>query len=190
MTHSRKYPESLRRHTIVLVGMMGAGKTTIGRRLATCLELPFFDADHEIEKAAGMSVSELFQAHGEESFRDGEARVIKRLLDGPAHVLATGGGAPTNPETRRLISEKALSIWLKADLETLLRRATKRANRPLLKTDDPRATLQKLLAEREPYYAQADIHIESQPGPHHHTIDLITDKLADYMAANPDNEQP
>lgn len=160
---------------------MGAGKTTVGRRLATRIGLPFFDADSEIEKAAGMAVSELFQLHGEESFRMGEAKVIERLLDGPPHVLATGGGALTHPETRRRVAEKAVSIWLKADLDTLARRATRRGTRPLLKTGDPRQTLKTLLAERNPYYAAADIHIESQPGPHAATVDLIVDTLADYL---------
>lgn len=161
--------------------MMGAGKTTIGRRLAPRLGLPFFDADYEIEKAAGMSVSELFQQHGEESFRTGEARVIKRMLEGPPHVLATGGGALITPETRRRIAEKAVSVWLKADADTIVRRATRRGTRPLLKTGDPRETIIRLLAEREPFYAAANIHIDSQPGPHTNTVNLLIELLADYL---------
>jgi shikimate kinase len=161
----------------VLVGMMGAGKTTVGRRLAPLLGLAFYDADTEIEKAAGMTVSDLFAAHGEQSFREGEARVIKRLLEGPPHVLATGGGAVTNPETRALIAEKATSIWIRADIDTIFRRATRRGNRPLLKDGDPRETLKRLIADRQPYYAAADIHVDSQPGPHANTVALIMEKL-------------
>ncbi len=186
MSRSRKSPDFQCHRTIVLVGMMGAGKTTVGRRLAPRIGLPFFDADQEIEQAAGMSVSELFQAHGEKSFREGEARVIERLLDGPPHILATGGGALTHAETRTLIADKAVSIWLKAELDTLLRRATRRGTRPLLKSGDPRETLNRLLEERTPFYAGADIHIESQPGPHVHTVNLIVDTLADYLGVNPE----
>jgi len=164
-----------------MVGMMGAGKTTVGRRLAPRLGLPFFDADAEIEKAAGMSVSELFQQHGEESFRRGEAQIINRLLDGPPHVLATGGGALLNPDTRAMIAAKATSIWLRAEMDTILIRATRRGTRPLLKTGDPRETLTRLLAEREPLYAKADIQIDSQPGPHSNTVNLIIEILADYL---------
>lgn len=157
--------------------MMGAGKTTVGRRLAPLLGLAFHDADAEIEKAAGMTVSDLFAVHGERSFREGEARVIKRLLEGAPHVLATGGGAVTNAETRALIAEKALSIWIKADIDTIARRASRRGDRPLLKNGDPRETLKRLISEREPYYAQADIHVDSQPGPHANTVALIMEKL-------------
>jgi len=157
--------------------MMGVGKTTVGRRLAARLELPFYDADHEIEKAAGMTVSDLFAAHGEQSFREGEARVIKRLLEGPPHVLATGGGAVTNPETRALIAERTVSIWIRAEIDTIVKRASKRNTRPLLQNDDPRETLIRLMKEREPFYASADIHIDSQTGPHANTVDLIVDAL-------------
>lgn len=181
MVHSRKYQDFQCPRTIVMVGMMGAGKTTIGRRLAPRLGLPFFDADAEIEKAAGMSVSELFQQHGEESFRRGEAQVIKRLIEGPPHVLATGGGALINADTRSLIAERAISVWLRSDIDTILVRSTRRGARPLLKTGDPRETLTRLLAEREPLYAAADIHIDSQPGPHANTVNLIIEVLADYL---------
>lgn len=156
---------------------MGAGKTTVGRRLANRLGMPFFDADHEIERAAGMSVSDLFEAHGEHSFREGEARVIKRLLETEPHVLATGGGAVTNEATRELIQRLAVSIWIKADLDTILKRATRRGSRPLLKRGDPKATLSRLMSEREAFYSEADIHIESQPGPHANTVELIVEEL-------------
>ncbi len=181
MDHSRKYPDFQCERTVVLVGMMGAGKTTVGRRLAPRLGLPFFDADNEIEQAAGMSVSELFQRHGEKSFRDGEARVIARLLEGPPHVLATGGGALTHAETRRVVAEKAVTIWLKADTDTLARRATRRGTRPLLATGDPEETLARLMDEREAFYAGSDIHVESQPGPHAQTVNLIVDMLAEHL---------
>jgi shikimate kinase len=177
MGQSRKHPELECARPVVLVGMMGAGKTTIGRRIAPRLGLPFFDADQEIEKAAGMSVSDLFAAHGEQSFREGEARVIRRLLEGPPHVLATGGGAVTHPETRALIAERAVSIWIKADIDTIVRRATRRNTRPLLQTGDPRETVERLIRQREPYYAAADIHVESQAGPHGATVDLIMEAL-------------
>lgn len=187
MGQARKHPDLVSERPVVLVGMMGVGKTTVGRRLAPRLGLPFFDADQEIEKAAGMSVSDLFAAHGEQSFREGEARVIKRLLEGPPHVLATGGGAVTNAETRALIADLAVSIWIKADVETILKRATRRNTRPLLQNDDPRETLMRLMREREPFYAAADIHIESQPGPHANTVDMIIEALSerpDLLSAN------
>lgn len=166
---------------------MGVGKTTVGRRLAHQLDLPFFDADQEIEKASGMTVSDLFAAHGEESFREGEARVIRRLLEGPPHVLATGGGAVTNEETRALIAGCAASVWIRADVDVIVKRAGKRNTRPLLQNGDPRETLIRLMREREPFYASADIHIDSQPGPHANTVELILDALRDrpdLLAAN------
>ncbi len=168
--------------TVALVGMMGVGKTTIGRRLAPKLGLAFVDADEEIEKAAGMSVSDLFAAHGEESFRRGEAQVIDRLISGPPVVLATGGGALTNPATRKLIAERTFSVWLKADVDTILERATRRNTRPLLKDGDPRATLSRLLAEREPYYAAADIAIDAEPGPQSRTIAEILEAMRAVLA--------
>ncbi len=183
MSRSGKHPVFQCLKPVVLVGMMGAGKTTVGRRLAPRLSLPFFDSDTEIERAAGMSVSELFEAHGEQSFRDGEARVIKRLLTGPPHVLATGGGAVTHPDTRKLIKETAISVWLRADTETLARRAMRRDTRPLLRSSDPVATLKRLCDEREPFYREADIHVESQPGPHEHTVSLIYEKIAGLVGA-------
>lgn len=171
--------------TVVLVGMMGAGKTTVGRRLSPRLGLPFLDADQEIEKAAGMHVSDLFKLHGEKSFREGEARVIKRILEGAPHVLATGGGAVTNEQSRALIKSHAVSVWIKADTDTIVRRATRRDTRPLLQQGDPRATIERLLDERRAFYAAADLHIESQPGPHANTVDLIVEKLMDHFDTHP-----
>ncbi len=173
---------------IVLVGMMGAGKTTIGRRLATALGLRFHDADVEIETAAGMSVAELFAMHGEESFRQGEAKVIARLLSGNPVVLATGGGALISPATRALVRERALSIWLRAELDTLVRRATRRPTRPLLKKGDPRETIARLLAERTPHYAEASLIVDSQPGAHGRTVDAILAALEAHLTASAEPE--
>lgn len=163
--------------TIVLVGMMGVGKTTIGRRLAPKLGLPFFDADEEIEKAAGMSVADLFKAHGEDSFRRGEAQVIKRLLSEPPMVLATGGGALTTPTTRKIVSEAAISIWLQADIETIVKRASRRNTRPLLRGGDAREILERLMRERAPFYEKSDIAIDSSTGPHSRTVEAIIKAL-------------
>ncbi|MEQ8179313.1 MAG: shikimate kinase [Amphiplicatus sp.] len=169
---------------VVLVGMMGVGKTTVGRRLAPILGLKFFDADAEIVKAAGMSISDLFAQHGEASFRQGEAKVIARLLDGPPIVLATGGGAVTDAGTRALIKERALSIWIKADLDVIDRRASRRqGSRPLLQTGDPRATLARLLEARAPFYAEADIVIDSRPGPHARTVEAIVEAIYAHLDA-------
>lgn len=147
--------------TIVLVGLMGAGKTIIGQKLATRLNIDFVDADNEIEEAAGCSISEIFTRYGEASFREGEKRVISRLLLGPAHVLGTGGGAFMDGETRLEISKSAISLWLKADLETLLQRVARRKHRPLLKNVNKRETLKRLMKERHPFYAKADIIVNS-----------------------------
>jgi shikimate kinase len=151
--------------TIVLVGLMGAGKTKIGRRLATRLNLPFFDSDEEIEAAAGETIDEIFLNRGEAVFRDGERRVIARLLKGPVHVLATGGGAFMDPATRAAIVRRGVSVWLHADLDVLLARVSRRSNRPLLKTPDPRAVLAELIERRNPIYAEADVMIDSGDGP-------------------------
>ena len=162
---------ALGQRLIVLIGMMGAGKSTIGRRLAARLRLPFLDADSEIEAAAAMTIPEIFELHGEAHFRDGEARVIARLLDGGPAVLATGGGSFMREETRRRIADKAVSIWLKADTDIIMRRVKRRADRPLLQTEDPAATVNRLLAEREPTYGNADLTIASRDVPHDKIVD-------------------
>lgn len=168
--------------SIVLVGLMGAGKTTIGRRLAQWLKLDFFDADHEIEQAAGCSIADFFDRFGEEAFREGERRVIARLLMGPRHVLATGGGAFMNAETRDLIRQRAVAVWLKADLDVLMERVSRRQTRPLLKTPDPRAVMERLIHQRYPIYAEADITVESVGGPHEFVVQEIIARLEDYGA--------
>ncbi len=168
---------------IVLVGLMGAGKSCIGRRLATRLGLGFVDADREIEQAAGCSIPEIFQRHGEAAFRDGERRVILRLLDGGPHVLATGGGAFMDPRTRQAIREKAISIWLRADLELLARRVQRRNDRPLLQVADPKAKLAQLMAERYPVYTEADITVDSQDGPPEATVERVLAALERHRAA-------
>jgi shikimate kinase len=162
---------------VVMVGMMGAGKSTIGRRLAARLHLPFLDADTEIEAAAGMSIPEIFEIHGEPHFRDGEARVIARLLEGGPAVLATGGGSFMREETRRLVGHKAVSIWLKADAEIIMRRVRRRADRPLLRTADPVATVGRLLSEREPVYQRADLTIASRDVPHDKIVEECIEAL-------------
>jgi shikimate kinase len=161
----------------VLVGMMGAGKSSIGRRLAARLGVPFIDADTEIEKAAGMSIAEIFQAHGEPYFRAGETRVIARLLESGPQVLATGGGAFMNADTRAAIRVKGISIWLRATLDVLTRRIKRRGDRPLLKTSDPVETLRRLIDERDPVYAEADLTVESRDVPHDAIVDEIMDGL-------------
>lgn len=167
--------------SIVLVGMMGAGKSSVGRRLATSAGLPFVDADNEIEAAAGMSIPEIFAAHGEAAFRSGEARVIARLLDGGPMVLATGGGAFMNAETRAALRAKAVTIWLKADFNVLWRRVKRRSDRPLLKTADPAATLLQLMQQREPIYAEADITIASRDVPHAAMVEAIMRALVAFL---------
>ena len=170
--------------SVVLVGMMGAGKSTIGRRLAARLRLPFLDADTEIEAAAGMTIPDIFETHGEPYFRDGEARVIARLLDSGPGVLATGGGAFMREETRNRIRDKAVSIWLKADADIIMRRVKRRADRPLLQTADPAATVERLIEEREPVYRQADLTIWSRDVPHDKIVDECIDALHACCAAD------
>jgi len=170
--------------TIVLIGIMGVGKSSIGRRLAARLGVPFVDADSEIEAAAGMTIAEIFARHGEAYFRNGEARVIARLLENGPQVLATGGGAIINPETRAAIKAKAVSIWLTADFDVLMRRISKRKHeRPLLQTADPEATLRALLAAREPFYAEADLTVQSRDAPHDAIVTDIITALAGYLDA-------
>ena len=168
--------------TIVMVGMMGAGKSSIGRRLATRLGMAFADADTEIEQAANQSIPDIFEQHGEAYFRDGERRVIQRLLDGKPKVLATGGGAFIQPETRAAIQQAGISIWLKADRDLLLSRVKRRNNRPLLKGGDPAEIIERLIAERYPIYAEAAIHIQSRDIAHDAVIDDILAALADYLS--------
>jgi len=176
----------LGRRSIVLVGMMGVGKSSIGRRLGTRLGIPFVDADAEIEKAAGMSIADIFARHGEADFRGGEARVIARLLDGGPQVLATGGGAIMNPDTRALIKTKGVSIWLNAEFDVLMRRISKRKHeRPMLQTADPAATLRELLAARGPVYAQADLTMQSREVPHDAIVTEIITALGAFLKASP-----
>ena len=155
--------------SLVLVGLMGAGKSTVGRRLAQTLQLPFRDADHEIEAAAGMTIPEIFAIHGEDHFRDGERRVIARLLQEGPIVLATGG-AFMNDETRLRIAEHGISLWLKADLDVLMRRVRKRHNRPLLQNPDPEGTMRRLIEARHPIYALADVTVDSREIPHEKVV--------------------
>jgi shikimate kinase len=163
--------------SVVLVGMVGAGKSSVGRRLAIRLGVPFVDADAEIEKAAGMSIPDIFATRGEPDFRAGEVRVIARLLDGGPQVLATGGGAFMNPDTRAAIKAKGVSIWLNADFDVLMRRIKRRQDRPLLRTEDPAATLKQLIEERYPTYGLADFTVQSREVPHDKIVDEIVTLL-------------
>ena len=162
---------------VVLVGMMGVGKTSVGRRLAAVLRYDFVDADEAIEEAAQMSVAEIFERYGEDYFRGGERRVIARLLNernaAAGSVIATGGGAFVDPATRALILERGIAVWLDCDIDTLLDRVGRNANRPLLRQGDPRETIERLKAEREPLYREAPIHVASRPGPHQRTVAAI-----------------
>jgi len=172
--------------SVVLVGMMGAGKSTIGRRLAGRLDVGFVDADTEIEAAAGCTISEIFARHGEPAFRDGERRVIARLLEGRPRIIATGGGAFNDPRTREEVAARGISVWLRADVDLLLRRVMRRNNRPLLAQGDPRETLERLLVERTPYYACADITVDSADGPLDVTTDRVMHALRRFLADHPE----
>jgi shikimate kinase len=174
---------ALGRRSVVLVGMMGAGKSSVGRRVALRLGIPFVDADTEIEKAAGMAITDIFAIRGEAEFRSGEARVILRLLEGGPQVLATGGGAFINPDTRAAIAAKGISIWLKAEPDVLMKRIKRRQDRPLLQTADPAATLRKLLEEREPVYALADLTVQSREVTHDRIVDEIVGAIAGRIGA-------
>jgi shikimate kinase len=167
--------------TIALVGLMGAGKSAIGKRLAQRLGLPFVDADIEIEAAAGCTIEEFFERFGEAEFRAGERRVIQRLLEGPPHVLATGGGAFMDPRTRELMHAQATTIWLRADLPVLLERVARRTNRPLLKNGDPRGTLERLMAIRYPIYAEADLTVDSLDAPADRTAEDVHASLLRHL---------
>jgi shikimate kinase len=168
---------------VVLVGMMGVGKTSVGKRLSAVLKCPFVDADEEIEKAARLTIPEIFDNFGEAYFRDGERRVIARLMeeDGGKKVIATGGGAFCNAETRALILGKAIAVWLDSDIDTLVARTSRKDNRPLLQGGDPREILSRLREERRPAYAQAPIHVTSNDGPHGKTVDLVLKGIAQWL---------
>lgn len=173
--------DPLRRRTIVLVGLMGVGKSSVGRRLANALGLPFRDADTEVEAAAGRTIPEIFAELGEPAFRDGERRVISRLLEGPPHVMATGGGAFQSPETRALIKQKAVSVWLKTDLHVLARRVGRKDNRPLLAGKDPMEVLRAQAAARYPAYAEADVTVETGDTAHQVAVGQIIRALQAHL---------
>ena len=188
MSNRQKLPKlrlspALDDRSIVLVGLMGAGKTCIGKRLASEIGLSFADADAEIEAAADCTVEEIFARYGEQAFRDGERRVIARLLEGPRKVLATGGGAFVNPETRKNVHRDGVSVWLKADLDILVQRVSRRNDRPLLKNDNPRATLERLIEQRYPCYAEADITVDTGNEPPDSTVGKVVDALNAHAAA-------
>jgi shikimate kinase len=182
-TRDAEIAAALGGRSVVLVGMMGAGKSTIGRRLSVRLALPFLDADVEIEAAAGMSIPDIFESRGEADFRDGEVRVIARLLDSGPAVIATGGGAVMRQETRDRIRDKAVSIWLKVDTDVIMRRVKRRADRPLLQTADPEATVERLIREREPVYNQADVTVWSRDVPHEKIVDECIGALHEKLCA-------
>lgn len=179
--NSKSTAAPLKRGPIVLIGMMGVGKSTVGRRLAARLGLDFADADEEIEKAAGMTITEMFERYGEGYFRDGERRVIGRLMDGAPKVIATGGGAFMQEETRTLILEHATAIRLNADIDTLVDRVSRREGRPLLKGKDPRVVLTELAAIRNPVYALAPIHVKSAAAPHDVAVESILEQLSQWQ---------
>ena len=183
MTAGAACPRAAR--SIVFVGSMGAGKSAIGRRLAARLGMPFVDADAEIERAAGCSIEDIFAIHGEPAFRDGERKVIARLLAGPPHVLATGGGAFMDPETRAAIRAAGVSIWLRAELDLLVARVSRRNGRPLLAEGEPREVLRRLMDERDPTYAEADIVVDSVDGPHERTLQAVLRALDAHRGAAP-----
>ena len=172
---------NLKGRNIVFIGMMGSGKSAIGKRLAANLDLPFMDADNEIEAAAGMSIPDIFDSFGEEHFRQGERKVIARLMAEGPMVLSTGGGAFMNEETRELITANAISVWLKADLETLVQRVKRKDNRPLLKTGDPEEIMGNLLKEREPFYSLASVVVESRNESHESVVEAVAESLLDEM---------
>lgn len=167
--------------TIVLVGLMGCGKTSIGKRLAKRLELPFNDSDHAVEEAAGCPIKDIYSIYGEEAFLSGEQRVIARLLEQPTHILATGGTSFANEPTRKLIKESAISVWLNADLDTLVARVSRRNDRPLLANGNQREVLDKMIEERYPLYQEADIHVQTLDEPTNITVDRVIQAMTDYI---------
>ncbi len=166
---------------VVLVGLMGVGKSTVGRRLAKRLGLPFVDSDSEIEGAAGLSAAEVFERYGEKDFRDGERRLVARLIENEVRVIATGGGAYVDPRTRELLNQRAITIWLDAPVDVLAERTARRDTRPLLRNADPKQTLERLSEERRPSYAEAHIHVRSGDGAHKDVVDSILKALEDYL---------
>lgn len=175
--------------TIVLVGLMGAGKTSIGRRLAKRLDVEFYDSDHEVEVAAGCPIKDIFNIYGEEAFRSGECRVINRLLDQQVHVLATGGGSFMSDKSREAIKQKAISVWLDADLDTLVARVSRRTDRPLLEdAGNQREVLEQLIQERYPIYAEADIAVQTLDEPTNATVDRVIMALAGFIRDRYPNE--
>ncbi len=181
---------ALGNRSIVMVGLMGCGKTSIGRRVAYHLSLPFVDADEAIEEAAGKTIREIFDEHGEAYFRDGERRVIARLLRSAPQVLATGGGAYLNAETRARIADAGVGVWLNADLPVLMRRVMKRANRPLLRSNDPEAVMRELMQARYPTYAQAPVIVESRDISHDAMATIVIEALMRYMLPSVSGDQP
>lgn len=186
----KRVREALGSRTIVLVGLMGAGKSSIGRRLAHRLGLPFVDADTEIEKAADLTIPEIFEKHGEPYFRAGEVRVVARILESGPQVLATGGGAYMNPETRARIRERGISLWLKAELDVLMKRVKRRGDRPLLKADDPQAVLKRLMDQRYPVYAEADLTVVSREASHEEVVDDVLAALAEHLRQTAERGTP
>ncbi|MEM1288849.1 MAG: shikimate kinase [Pseudomonadota bacterium] len=177
----------LGRRPLVIVGMMGAGKSSIGRRLAHTLSMGFVDSDDEIEKAANLTIPEIFERHGEAHFRDGEHRVIARLVSEGEQVVALGGGAFERAPTRKLVANQAISMWLNADLETLMNRVRRKSHRPLLQTADPEGTMKRLLDERTPNYKTADLVVHSSNEPHGQIVARCIERLADYLSSNGTN---
>jgi shikimate kinase len=182
-------PTQIPNRTVVLIGMMGAGKSSIGRRLARRLGMTFVDADQEIESAAGCTIPDIFKLYGEAAFREGERKVIGRLLAGPPIILATGGGAFMDDVARAQIKSQGISVWLRAELDILLERVSRRDDRPLLKQGDPKEILTKLIAERYPVYGLADIIVDSGDGPHELVVEAIVDRLAAYDAETPRSQK-
>ncbi len=184
-TNTTRLIEALGTRSIVLVGLMGCGKSSVGRRLAARLGLPFVDADEEIERVAAKTINEIFEDHGEQYFRDGERRVLARLLESGPQVLATGGGAFLNPQTRQSIAERGISVWLRAELPVLMRRVAKRDHRPLLKRGDPETIMPELIEQRYPVYAQAAITVESRDVPHEVIVNEIVAALKTRLLPEP-----
>lgn len=188
--HGRARPAFTLPKTVALIGLMGVGKTTIGRRLADHFGLPFVDADEEIERAAGQSIADMFTQYGEAYFRDGEQRVISRLLDEPVKILATGGGAMTNAKTRANLKDRAITIWLRTDIKVLARRVAGRSHRPLLKDKDPMEVLKDHVQKRYPFYEQADIVVDTGDHSHGRALDLVLDALHAHLQSQPNGHLP